>query len=302
MKYNRKKKILITGVYGFIGFALFKKLKKKNIVFGIGNKKKELKKNYKNLTNNKITFQNLTKLKFKPDTIINCAGSSSVTFSNNFPKKDYENNVGTIVELIKFTKTLSTKTKIINISSAAVYGERKNKNFFNCNPISNYGKNKLQAENLLKLYSTKKLFKCVNLRIFSIYGEGLKKQLLWDACNKILHKNYIFYGSGKEIRSWINIKDALRFIVNSEKITGYNCPAIDISGNNFLTNFKILKILFKFFKVTKNPKFLRINRKGDPFYQIANTNKIKKLGWKEKVSINEGILSYINWFKKVKKY
>ena len=302
MKYNRKKKILITGVYGFIGFALFKKLKKKNIVFGIGNKKKELKKNYKNLTNNKITLKNLIKLKFKPDIIVHCAGGSSVSFSNNYPKKDYKNNVGTTIELIKFVKTLSAQTKIINISSAAVYGERKNKNSTITKPVSNYGRSKLKAEKIIKFYSSKKLFKAVNLRIFSIYGEGLQKQLLWDAANKILKNNYIFYGSGKEIRSWINIKDTIRFIVKSGKIASYDCPAVDIAGNNFLTNYKILKILFKFFKVKKNPKFLKINRKGDPFYQIANINKIKNLGWIEKCSINRGILNYVKWFKRIKKY
>ena len=302
MKYNRKKKILITGVYGFIGFALFKKLKKKNIVFGIGNKKKELKKNYKNLTNNKITLKNLIKLKFKPDIIVHCAGGSSVSFSNNYPKKDYKNNVGTTIELIKFVKTLSAQTKIINISSAAVYGERKNKNSTITKPVSNYGRSKLKAEKIIKFYSSKKLFKAVNLRIFSIYGEGLQKQLLWDAANKILKNNYIFYGSGKEIRSWINIKDTIRFIVKSAKIASYDCPAVDIAGNNFLTNYKILKILFKFFKVKKNPKFLKINRKGDPFYQIANINKIKNLGWIEKCSINRGILNYVKWFKRIKKY
>jgi UDP-glucose 4-epimerase len=302
MKYNHKKKILITGVYGFIGFALFKKLKKENTVFGIGNKKKEFKKNYKNLTNNKITLKNLIKLKFKPDIIVHCAGSSSVSFSNNYPKKDYKKNVGTTIELIKFVKTLNAQTKIINISSAAVYGERKNKNSTITKPISNYGRNKLKAEKIIKFYSSKKLFKAVNLRIFSIYGDGLKKQLLWDASNKILQNNYIFYGSGKEIRSWINIKDTIRFILKSRKIASYDCPSVDISGNNFLTNYKILKILFKFFKVKKNPKFLKINRKGDPFYQIANINKIKNLGWNEKYSINEGILNYVKWFKRIKKY
>ena len=210
--------------------------------------------------------------------------------------------MGTTIELIKFVKTLSAQTKIINISSAAVYGERKNKNSTITKPVSNYGRSKLKAEKIIKFYSSKKLFKAVNLRIFSIYGEGLQKQLLWDAANKILKNNYIFYGSGKEIRSWINIKDTIRFIVKSGKIASYDCPAVDIAGNNFLTNYKILKILFKFFKVKKNPKFLKINRKGDPFYQIANINKIKNLGWIEKCSINRGILNYVKWFKRIKKY
>ena len=74
MKY----KILITGVYGFLGSKLYKKLNKvKNFqVLGIGRNK--YKKKFKNSISGAITNQNLNSLKFIPDIIIHCAGEGSI--------------------------------------------------------------------------------------------------------------------------------------------------------------------------------------------------------------------------------
>ena len=35
--------------------------------------------------------------------------------------------------------------------------------------------------------------KLLIIRFFSIYGNGLKKQLLWDTCNKIVQKKTYFF-------------------------------------------------------------------------------------------------------------
>ena len=56
-------------------------------------------------------------------------------------------------------------------------------------PISLYGKQKLLIENLCKLNFKQKVNKLIILRVFSLYGPGLKKQLFWDVCKKIEKKN-----------------------------------------------------------------------------------------------------------------
>ena len=78
-------KILITGVCGFVGNNLYLKLKKKNEIIGIGRKNRNYKNKYKNIIEKEITHKNLVNLNFKPNVIINCAGSGSVTKSIQNP-------------------------------------------------------------------------------------------------------------------------------------------------------------------------------------------------------------------------
>ena len=68
----------------------------------------------------------------------------------------------------------------------------------------------------------------------SVYGKGLKKQLLWDACKKIMtsNKEATFMGTGQETRDFIHISDVLhltdllldrniKFIIVNENETNY---------------------------------------------------------------------------------
>ena len=50
------------------------------------------------------------------------------------------------------------------------------------------------------------------LRLFSIHGIGLKKQIIWDACKNFKLKKPIFRGTGLEKRDFLNIKDFTRLI------------------------------------------------------------------------------------------
>ena len=116
-------KILITGVFGFIGQNLYQNLKCKHDVKGIGRDKKinKFQKN-NNLVNNIITNQNLISLNFQPDVILHCAGSGSVSKSYKNKKIDYNKNVITTKNLLKFINSLKNKPLIILFSSAAIYG------------------------------------------------------------------------------------------------------------------------------------------------------------------------------------
>ena len=104
-------KILITGVCGFVGNNLYLKLKKKYEIVGIGRKNRNYKIKYKNIIEKNITHKNLVNLNFKPSVIIHCAGSGSVTKSIQNPKIDYEKNVNTTKELVKFISELTKNLK-----------------------------------------------------------------------------------------------------------------------------------------------------------------------------------------------
>ena len=282
----KKNSILITGGYGFLGSSIYRSLKNKNKVFRFGKfSKKKI-----------ISVPSLKKFKKNFDIIIHCAGSSSVTKSIEDPKKDYQKTVGSTKALINFIKIQKKKIKLIYISSPAVFGNSIKKKLLK--PISPYGKNKLKSEQLLIKLSKEINLEIIIIRFFSLYGEGLKKQLLWDTLSKLKKKVFSFYGDGSETRSWMHISDATSVVnlVLENSIRGVKI--INAAGNNALTNKEIINNIYKNCNVKEKPLFTGILKKGDPKKQIFSNIDLKSIGWKQSVSISVGLKKYIKWFKK----
>ena len=167
------------------------------------------------------------------DIIIHCAGTGTVGSSN---KEPLLKNYITTKSLIKFCKSIKEKPKIIFLSSYSIYGEKYNrpiKEYFKTNPKSCYSKTKKKSEDaLIKLKNSHKINIKI-LRLASIYGNGIEKQLLFDVCKKIQNKSGNFYGTGDEVRDWMHISDLgsliLKIIrVNDRKNTIINQKVIQL--------------------------------------------------------------------------
>ena len=123
----------------------------------------------------------------------------------------------------------SPASKFINLSSAAVYGNPKVIPIMEdtpLNPISPYGFHKEFAERICNEFSQLFGIKCLSLRIFSVYGPGLKKQILWDINKKIQESKESrieLFGSGEESRDFIYVDDlvnAIQLIANKGDFKG----------------------------------------------------------------------------------
>ncbi len=281
------KKILIIGGYGFIGNYLYKKLKIKNTIvrFGRNNNKSK-----------NISLVNLKKLKFNFDILIFCAGSGTVSFGNENPSKDFYRSVISVKETLQYIDLFDKKPSFIFLSSPAVYGNSIKKKLLV--PISQYGKNKLKAENVIKSFCKKKKIKAVILRFFSIYGPKLKKQLIWDAIIKFKKKDFTFFGTGDEVRSWMYIEDVVNLIVLSFKFLSYNTKSLNLSSGENFKNKIILEKLLNIMKIKGRIKFNHKIRKGNPKYLVLSNTISKKIGLKKITTIDEGLKKYVEWKKK----
>lgn len=265
----KKKNILITGFNGFLGRNLIKKINYNQYnIYGIGNSKK---KKYKNILfiKNKINSKNLNFFKKKKiDIIIHCAGSPKVGLEYN---KDFKKNALTTFEILEFARTSLYKPKIIIASSLAVYGnnyKNKIKENFNLDPCSFYGLNKKISEEICLFYSKNFNINILILRIASVFGVGLKKQFIYEATKKILNNNFNFWGSGKETRDYINVKDICEIINRLLKKNFHGSKIINCgTGNVYKTRDIIIKIKeilkinnnklkFSGFRSDQNPKNL----------------------------------------------
>ena len=294
--------ILITGSQGFLAKNLSLKLKNKNLkIYGIGRgnwKGDEYKKwgYFKNI-NDDINSKNILKYKkisFK--YIIHCAGKVIGLSAVD----DFKTNVLTTQIVLDFIYLTKQKPKLIFMSTLAVYG---NKNKFltentKINPISNYAHNKILCEEMCSFYSRKYNFDLLIMRVSSIFGPGLERQFIYDACKKIYNNNSKFFGTGKEIRDWIYIDDLTRLIFKIlnkgfKKINIYNV------GSGIGVSIKdVINFINKRFKKNLKPSFNFVGSDSNPKILISSINKIKIFNWKPTTNFYIGLERYINWFKK----
>ncbi len=167
-------------------------------------------------------------------------------------------------------------------------------------PVSPYGFHKKMAEELCLSYHRNFGLEIGIIRYFSIYGEGLKKQLLWDACRKIKQSNSVtFFGTGKETRDWIHVTDAVNLLyLFTTKLSGYQ---VINGGSGTKTEInQVIAMLSNFFDKDLEIQFNGMVKEGDPIYFWADTSKSKELGWEPKVKLLDGLKGYVEFYKSLK--
>ena len=68
------------------------------------------------------------------------------------------------------------------------------------------------------------------VRLFSVYGEELHKQLLWDICCKLDAREsapLLLGGTGLEIRDWLHVSDAVSLLWMARQVCSPECPSMN---------------------------------------------------------------------------
>ncbi len=299
---NRKNTILITGAAGFIGKNAAKFFKEHGWrVVGIDLKEQEGEMD--GWYSGTITKELLANIKEKPDVVLHCAGGSSVGFSIENPEEDYKMNVESAKNVLEFIKSECPDIRLIFLSSAAVYGQKENiaiSEADSLNPVSPYGRNKKMAEDLCREYLEKYNISISIVRLFSVYGSGLHKQIFWDACNKIkdADKSITFFGTGEETRDFVHINDINNlFLILSESKNKFEI--INCGSGKSIKMKTVLEVLRDKYKKDVQITFNQISKEGDPKFYQANIGKALALGWKPVIELKNGIEEYVNYFKKI---
>lgn len=315
--------ILVTGGAGFIGSNLCRFLLKKSFkVICIDNfddfYAEEIKwKNIDDILNNPLftlirnDIRNQTVLenifiKNDIDIVIHLAAKAGVRCSITNPMTYFDVNVNGSICLFETMKKYHVKN-IVFASSSSVYGNqfRKTSENDNCeNPISPYAISKRTVELLLHNYHINSGFNVINLRLFSVYGQNQRPDLvLHKFFNQILNNQPIeIYGNTNMMRDYTFIDDVVDafhvsiILLKNKHQKIYEIINIGndnpISLANLIENIKVILKRDDIRIITKNPA------KGDVQYTHANIEKAKKiLNYKPTISILFGIQSFYEWFK-----
>lgn len=295
--------ILIIGSKGFIGSNCIKYFESTHKVWGCDVINDFTINNYSIVDDLQHTLPELFD-QFSFDACVNCSGLAHVPNSLIHPFDDYTQNSVNVIKILEAIRKFSPQCKFINLSSAAVYGNPLTlpiDETHPINPLSPYGYHKYQAELLCEEYHKLYCLKTCSLRIFSAYGPGLKKQILWDLFQKsIASDNIQLFGTGNETRDFIFIDDlveAIEIVITNGQ---FMAESINVASG---ISYKIKEVAEIFFR--SMGRKLQINfddqsREGDPSNWKADIRQIKAIGFKPKTQLTQGIDKYTKWLKELK--
>lgn len=313
--------ILVSGGLGFIGSHFCQNiLKKQNKVICIDNmdpyynpKYKnwnlELLKNYKSFTfmkgsiNNQNLLNEISK-KFEIQKIVHLAAKPGVQYSINHPLDCIETNVNGTLNLLEFARKFDIDSFLF-ASSSSIYGKSSSIPFIESKnsdmPESPYAASKRSSELFGYTYSSLYDINFSGFRLFTVYGpRGRPDMSIYKFTEKIFENQQLpLYGDGLNKRDFTYVSDIVDGIsLGLEKKLGFNI--FNLGNENPIT---IKDLIAKLEIIIGKKANIRVlpEQLGDVPITFASTNKAKKiLGYKSKISIDDGLKKFVKWFRETR--
>ena len=301
-------RILVTGGAGFIGSHVSKQLLDKNhevVVYD------NLSRGFKKLINPRAIFvrgsvlekEKLVRALKNVDAVVHMAAFIIVPESVEKPDIYYRNNVEGTRILLEAMKEAGVN-KIIFSSSATVYGDPDKLPLTEESPVKKaanpYGQTKIEMENLIMKEHKHSGLNAVILRYFNPYGPNELHDPETHAIPNFIratlkHEPIPLYWEGEQTRDFIYVEDLAAAHVEVLKLTGFHIFNVGTGEGT-----KVKEVVEKIFKIAGYSVQIQDlgKRSGDVGALYTSADKIEtELGWKAKVSIEEGLRKTIEFFK-----
>jgi nucleoside-diphosphate-sugar epimerase len=314
---ENSQRILVTGATGFIGSFLVKELIRRGHKVGIIKRSSSSTWRINDIINQLFVFNvdlsdtqevNIALNAFKPKVVFHLATYYAVEHNlPEIPEMVKTNVLGTI-NLLEASKASSVKL-FSNTSSCFVYKEKtvRLRETDELNPVNLYAATKLQAEQACTFYTKKNEFKLVTFRLFPPYGfADSERKLIPYIIRNYLEGKPPDLTTGLQKWDFINVQDVVDayLMLLSFHDFGQNHEIFNI-GTGTATSIKdVATIIGRILNSDITPNWGKVpHRKNDVQYLCANIDKAKVcLGWQPKISLEEGLASTINWYRKYWKF
>lgn len=307
-------KFIITGCAGFIGSTLSDRLLSKgNSVVGIDNFSTGqsrfldgalLNPNFTLFQIDLLDLDALKKAFTGGEAVIHLAANADVRFGTDHPRRDLEQNTIATYNVLEAMRANEIK-KIAFSSTGSVYGEApvvptpENGPF----PIqtSLYGASKAACEGLISAYCEGFGFQSWIFRFVSILGERYTHGHVFDFYQKLKDDPTCLpvLGNGKQRKSYLYVQDCIDAILlamdkSKEKVNIFNLGVDGYCEVNDSIGWICQEL-----GVDPTFEYSGGDRGwiGDNPFIFLDTHKIQSLGWKPKVSINEGVIKTVQYLR-----
>jgi UDP-glucose 4-epimerase len=235
----------------------------------------------------------------QPKVVVHCAGCASVGLSLEDPAVDFRGNTWLVFELLDALRRHAPDCRFLLLSSAAVYGNPATLPVTEqhaVQPLSPYGYHKRQAELLCEEFSRIYGLPTVVARIFSAYGPGLRRQVVWDICARALTTGrLVLRGTGRESRDFIHAADiaqGLHLLASAGPCRG---EIYNLACGCEVSIAELAAALLAALGSKVQLSFDGTITPGDPLHWRADIAKITALGFAPSVPLDHGLRAVAEW-------
>ena len=322
---NSKLKILVTGVAGFIGFHLTKRLCDEGCyVIGVDNLNDyydvQLKRDRLTQLNvfvetglfkfHKIDIADLSDLEeifkeTKIDIVINLAAQAGVRYSLENPHEYIRSNVQGFMNILECCRHENIN-RLIYASSSSVYGGNTKLPFSELdrvdNPVSMYGASKRSNELMAHTYSHLFGLNTIGLRFFTVYGPWGRPDMALNIFTKniIEGKPLQIFNNGKHSRSFTYIDDIVESISKLLNVDSFEnkYSIFNIGGENAIDLMDYVSVIEDALSLKGAYDFLPMQL-GDVEKTEADLQNLRKvIDFAPKTNIKTGIKKFVDWYRK----
>lgn len=317
MGFWKDKKVLVTGVDGFVGSNLAKRLidedakvvgikrdfiPNSNLIYSKTDEK--VIKVYGDLINYETVERTISQ--YEIDTIFHLAAQPLVTTAMNSPAQTINSNITSTLNILEASRKIKNVERIIIASSDKAYGVQKKLPYSEESPLKGiypYDVSKSCCDLIAQTYWNTYKLPIGITRFCNIYGCGdlhLSRIIPGAISSFINSKKPIIRSDGSSIREYLYIDDAVEgYLTFAEKLRSNNLEgeAFNFSSGERISVLNLFKKIQKVAKSGLDPIILG-TAQAEINEQYLDFKKARDLlKWSPKINLDEGLKKTFEWYK-----
>jgi UDP-glucose 4-epimerase len=234
------------------------------------------------------------------DAIFHLAANAYVPPSVERPAWDHEINLSSTFRLLEILRHSDWPGVLVYVSSAAVYGDPVRMPIREADPtvpISPYGVGKLAAERYVAVYSQLYGLRAASVRLFSVYGPRQHKQVVYDLIGKIKRdtSRLFIHGDGTQVRDFNYVEDTARAMMLVAGRAPLQGEVYNVASGRECSIGELAEKLCGILDVEPRFVYSGAVRPGDPEKWSVNLDRLKALGYRAQISLDDGLEQTVAW-------
>jgi UDP-glucose 4-epimerase len=236
------------------------------------------------------------------DVIFHLAANAYIPPSVEDPAYDYGLNLDTTFQLLEVLRRAERRPRLVNTSSAAVYGDPQRLPIRESDPtvpISPYGVSKLAAERYVAVYSQLYGIPASSVRLFSVYGPRQRKQVVYDLVDRLAGdpSRLEVIGDGTQVRDFAYVDD----VAAAMDLVSQQAPAkgevFNVASGSTHSIAQLVSAICAAMELDPEITYTGKVRPGDAERWSVDTTALAALDYEPGTSLVEGLRATWDWYR-----